>query len=175
MSSSERTTRPPKRRWWVGAPAVVIIAAVGGTWCLLRYDDHPTTDTAMAARAQQVMPFDLNRTTHTFTQTTDGGVEEVVANKPSDIRDRDLIRSHLQTEANNFRHGNYSDPAKIHGMDMPGVNELEQGATRINVVFTEIPGGAQIAYTATEAPLISALHAWFDRQASDHSVTGMGG
>ncbi len=175
MSSPEGTTRQPKRRWWVGALAVVIIAAIGGTWYLVRYDDHPATDTAMATRAQRVMPFDLNRTTHTFTQTTDGGVERVVVNKPSDTHDRDLIRSHLQTEANNFRHGNYSDPAKIHGMDMPGVNELQHGATHINVVFAEIPGGAQITYTAAQAPLISALHAWFDRQASDHSITGMGG
>jgi hypothetical protein len=175
VSNPERTTRQRRRRWWIGALAVVIIAAVGGTWYLLRHDDRPTSDTAMAARAQQVMPFDLSRTTHTFTQTTDGGVERVVVNKLTDAHDRDLIRSHLQTEADNFRNGDYSDPVKIHGMDMPGVNALEQGATRINVVFTKIPGGAQITYAATEAPLISALHAWFDRQASDHGLTGMGG
>jgi hypothetical protein len=81
----------------------------------------------------------------------------------------------LQTEAENFRHGNYSDPAKIHGMDMPGLNELEQGATRVKVVYAQTPGGAQITYTSTEPTLISALHAWFDRQSLDHGAAGMGG
>ncbi len=84
-------------------------------------------------------------------------------------------RAHLQTEAENFRRGEYSDPAKIHGMDMPGVNELEQGAARVTVVYARTPGGAQISYTSTEPTLISALHAWFGRQASDHSMPGMGG
>jgi hypothetical protein len=59
-------------------------------------------------------------------------------------------------------------------MDMPGVDELEQGAARVQVAFAEIPGGAQITYAATEPALISALHAWFDRQANDHSAPGMG-
>ena len=128
----------------------------------------------MSARAQRVMPFDLNRTTHTFTQAPQGGVEKVVVNEPSDTRNRDLIRAHLRTEAETSV-GNYSDAAKIHGMDMPGVNALEQGAARVKVVYAPTPGRAQITYTSTEAPLISAIHAWFDRQAADHSAPGMGG
>jgi hypothetical protein len=60
-------------------------------------------------------------------------------------------------------------------MDMPGVNELEQGAAGIEVVYAQTPGGAQITYTSTEPTLISAIHAWFDRQASDHGMPGMGG
>jgi hypothetical protein len=169
------TTQVGTRRWWIAAVAVLMIAAAGGAWYGLARKHHQASDSAMAARAQQVMPFDLNRTTHTFTQTPQGGVEKVVVNEPSDTRDRDLIRAHLQTEAQNFRHGNYSDPAKIHGMDMPGVNELKQGAARVTVVSAQTPDGAQITYTSTEPTLISALHAWFDRQASDHSIPGMGG
>jgi hypothetical protein len=171
----DATTPVRTRRWWIAALAVLMIAAAGGAWFGLARDHHQTADAAMAARAQQVMPFDLSRTTHTFTQTPQGGVENVVINEPSDTRDRDLIRSHLQTEAENFRQGNYSDPAKIHGMDMPGVNELEQGAAGIEVVYAQTSGGAQITYTSTEPTLISAIHAWFDRQASDHGMSGMGG
>lgn len=170
----DSTPQARTRLWWIAAVAILIIAA-GGTWHGLARNHHPTSDAAMAARAQQVMPFDLTRTTHTFTQTLQGGVEKVVVNEPSDTRDRALIRAHLQTEAQNFRHGNYSDPAKIHGMDMPGVNELEQGAARVTVIYAQTPDGAQITYTSTEPTLISALHAWFDRQASDHSAPDMGG
>ena len=117
-----------KRRWWIPALAVVLIAAVGGAWYGFANHHHQSADDAMAARAQQVMPFDLNRTTHTFTQTPQGGVEKVVVNEPSDTHDRDLIRSHLQAEAADFRHGNYSDPAQIHGMNMPGIYILQSGA-----------------------------------------------
>jgi hypothetical protein len=179
VNNPEATTRPTTRRWWirVAAIAVVLIAVVGGTvYAFGTHHNSPAVvDPSMAALAQQVMPFDLNRTTHTFTQTADGGVETIVANDTTDTRDIALIRSHLQTEAENFRHGNYSDPAKIHGMDMPGVNDLQQGAARVNVVYAELPNGAQITYTAKEPGLVSAIHAWFDRQTSDHSMPGMGG
>jgi hypothetical protein len=171
----EARTHVQTRRWWIVGLAVLMTAAAGGAWYGLASNHHETSDATMAARAQQVMPFDLSRTTHTFTQTPQGGVEKVVANEPSDTRDRDLIRSHLQTEAENFRQGDYSDPAKIHGMGMPGVNELEQGAARVKVVYAQTPGGAQVTYTSTEPTLIAALHAWFDRQANDHSTPGMGG
>ncbi|HTK16326.1 MAG TPA: aspartate carbamoyltransferase [Acidimicrobiia bacterium] len=180
MNDPEEATSPRTRRWWIaGATAAFFVAAAAGSWFAFGRDDHhtanTTADAAMSARAQQVMPFDLNRTTHTFTQTAQGGVEKVVVNEPSDTRDRDRIRAHLRTEAENFRQGNYSDPAKIHGMDMPGVNALEEGAARVKVVYAPTSGGAQITYTSTEAALISALHAWFDRQAADHSAPGMGG
>lgn len=34
---------------------------------------------------------------------------------------------------------------------------------------------ARITYTSAEPPLVDALHAWFDRLASDHIMPGMGG
>jgi predicted nucleotidyltransferase len=60
-------------------------------------------------------------------------------------------------------------------MDMAGVKDLEQGAARVSVVYDEIPGGAQVSYTSTEPALVTALHAWFDRQSTDHAMPGMGG
>ena len=74
-----------------------------------------------------------------------------------------------------FRTGNYSDPAKIHGMDMPGLAELEAGAARVDVAYTDVANGAQITYSSTEPGLVAALHSWFDRQTSDHGMPGMGG
>jgi hypothetical protein len=129
----------------------------------------------MNARAAEVMPFDLDATLHTFTKTDQGGVEQVVVIDPADTRNLELIRSHLRSEAVEFRKGNYSDPARIHGMDMPGLQELEAGASRVDVRYEQVPGGARITYASDEPPLIDALHDWFDRQASDHSMPGMGG
>jgi hypothetical protein len=129
----------------------------------------------MNDRAAQVMPFDLARTTHTFTDTETGGVETVVANDAADNRNIELIRTHLNYEAAQFRTGNYSDPAKIHGMDMPGLKELEAGASRVNVRYRDAPAGAEVTYSSDEPALVDAIHAWFDRQRSDHSMPGMGG
>lgn len=129
----------------------------------------------MDARAAQVMPFDLNATRHTFTKSDQGGVEEVVVIDQGDARNTELIRSHLQSESVEFRKGNYSDPAKIHGMDMPGLQELEAGASRVDVRYAEVPGGARITYASSDPVLIAALHAWFDRQTLDHAMPGMGG
>ena len=129
----------------------------------------------MTGRAQRVMPFDLTRTAHTFTKTHAGGVEKVVVTDSTDTRDVGLIRGHLAREAELFRGGDYTDPAKIHGMNMPGLRELAAGATRVKVTYSDLAGGAQVTYSSTEPTLVSAIHAWFDRQVSDHGMPGMGG
>lgn len=177
MNSPDPVARPGGRRWWIAVLAVVVLAAAGGgAWYAFgRGHQAAGSDTAMAARARQVMPFDLNRTKHTFTKTADGGTEVVVVKQAGDTRDLALIRSHLRTVAAEFRKGDYSDPARIHGMDMPGVKELEAGASRVNVDYADIPDGGRIRYSSTDPALVSALHAWFDRQISDHSMPGMGG
>jgi len=86
------------RRWWIWAAAAAVIVAVGGGgWYVLARDSSAQDSTT--ARAEQVMPFNLNRTTHTFTKTDVGGVEKVVVNDPTDARNLALIRSHLANEA----------------------------------------------------------------------------
>ncbi len=177
MNNPDGASDPKGRRWWVAGAAVVIILGVGGAWFAFGRNQHSagTRDQTMAARAQQVMPFDLSRTTHTFTQTADGGVQSVTVNDSADTQDLTLIRAHLSDEAEQFRKGDYSDPAKIHGMDMGGVKDLEQGAARVSVVYADISGGGQVTYTSTEPGLVSAIHAWFDRQSTDHAMPGMGG
>jgi len=84
--------------------------------------------TQVAANGGQVMPFDLNRTTHTFTDLPDGGRETVTANDPGDAEQIALVRAHLQAEARKFTAGDFSDPANIHGCDMPGLAQLQEGS-----------------------------------------------
>lgn len=178
MNSPEGVTHRYARRWWVVTVALLfLVAALGGAWYGFGRGKHPaaSADEAMAARAQQVMPFDLNRTSHTFVKTADGGTQTVMVNDPTDTSDLTLIRSHLSTEAKQFLKGDYADPAKIHGVNMPGVRELEAGADRVKVVFAQLPRGAQITYSSVEPSLVLALHAWFDRQTTDHGMPGMGG
>ena len=120
------------------------------------------------------MPFDQGRTTHVFRSTANGGVQRVIAKDPGDTKQVTLARRHLRKEAARVRAGDFADPAAIHGMEMPGLAALRRGAAAIRVVYTAIPGGAQILYT-TEAPrLVTALHDWFDAQLMDHGANAHG-
>jgi hypothetical protein len=135
----------------------------------------PATTSASADRQEEVaeqgaavMPFDLERTTHRFAKTGSGGIQTVVADDPDDATQRSLIREHLRHEAEEFRQGRFTDPARIHGQEMPGLAALRDSAGRIEVVYADTPDGARITYSTGEARLVTALHAWFDAQLSDH-------
>jgi hypothetical protein len=122
----------------------------------------------VAERGASVMPFDLERTTHRFAKTENGGVQTVVADDPDDATQVGLIRDHLRHEAEEFRQGRFTDPARIHGQKMPGLATLRDSAGRIDVVYGDTPDGARIAYTTADPEVVTALHAWFDAQVSDH-------
>jgi hypothetical protein len=121
------------------------------------------------------MPFDLDATTHTFTQTADGGIQTVVADDPGDAEQVALIRRHLAEERDNFSRGDFDDPAAIHGHDMDGVAVLRAGYAAISVTYTDRPDGAQLTYRTDDPDLVAAIHAWFDRQVSDHGADAMSG
>jgi hypothetical protein len=122
----------------------------------------------VAERGREVMPFDLDRTTHHFAKTPDGGVQTVVADDPADAAQVALVRGHLRQEAERFRAGDFDDPAAIHGDQMPGLAALRAGAGRITVRYAERPDGATLTYATAEPELVAALHQWFDAQVGDH-------
>jgi hypothetical protein len=124
--------------------------------------------TQIADKGREVMPFDLERTTHRFAKAGSGGVQTVFADVPTDDQQIALIRRHVAKEAEAFSRGDFGDPASIHGSAMPGLSELEGGYRSIDVRYAQTPAGAQITYTTTDNALVRALHAWFDAQVSDH-------
>ena len=121
----------------------------------------------------QVMPFDLDKTTHIFDTTETGGVQRVVVKDSRDADQIALVQQHLQHEAMQFRAGDFADPASIHGTEMPGLRDLAAGAAKISVEYTALPNGTQIAYTTQDPQLITALHQWFGAQLSDHGHDAM--
>ena len=121
------------------------------------------------ARGQQVMPFDLNRTTHVFAKTAVGGVESVLIKSDADRSQIPLIRSHLRKEQRRFSRGDFSDPMAIHGMQMPGLDTLRRRASEITITYHSIPRGAHLRYSTANKTVLSALHEWFDVQLMDHA------
>lgn len=153
----------------LAALALIVVAAT--TYVLISRNEQQTLATRqveIAAKSRTVMPFDLERTTHRFAKAATGGVQTVTSNDPADAEQVRLIREHLTAEAAGFGKGDYGDPASIHGGDMPGLRELEQGHSRIDIRYTKVPAGAQITYIAADASLVKALHSWFDAQVTDH-------
>lgn len=127
-----------------------------------------TRQQEVAVKGAKVMPFDLEQTTHVFEKLDDGGLQKVVVKDPANKKQIALIRSHLKEESERFRKGDFSDPAKIHGEDMPGLAQLKASAAKIDVRYSALPDGAQIRYQAKDPKLVTALHQWFSSQVSDH-------
>jgi TusA-related sulfurtransferase len=120
--------------------------------------------------AHSVMPFDISKTVHVFRMTESGGVLKVVVTEPGAKDQIDLIRQHLQHEAERFQQGDYSDPKKLHGADMPGLKELQAGVSRIQVSYAALPDGAAITFKTSDLHLITAVHRWFGAQLSEHGA-----
>jgi len=120
--------------------------------------------------SHNVMPFDISKTVHIFKMTELGGVERVVTREAGASDQVALIQMHLRHEAEQFQKGNYSDPAKLHGEGMPGLKELQEGASHIKVSYTTLPNVAEIKFETTDLHLLTAIHRWFGAQLSEHGA-----
>jgi len=119
---------------------------------------------------QNVMPFDLTKTTHVFRMTESGGVQQVIVKDAKDADQVSLIQQHLQHEALAFQSGKYTDPAALHGADMPGLKDLETQYRKISVSYSALPLGAEITFKTRDFHLITAIHRWFGAQLSEHGA-----
>lgn len=130
----------------------------------------------VAQRGAEVMPFSLKATTHIFTQSDDGGNQQVIAKNLSDSGQIRLIRKHLREIQVQFQRGDFSGPARTHGTDMPGLAQLRAAKPgQISITYKDIKGGGELTYRSDDPKLVSSLHAWFDAQLSDHGADAMNG
>jgi hypothetical protein len=117
-----------------------------------------------------VMPFDVAKTVHIFTMTESGGVERVIVRDSAYADQVLLIQRHLRKEADRFQRGDYSDPATLHGASMPGLKDLQLGAQRVKVSYSDLPDGARITFQTSDPHLLTAIHRWFGAQLSEHGA-----
>jgi hypothetical protein len=120
--------------------------------------------------AHSIMPFDMAKTMHIFKMTETGGIQRVIWKDRRYADQVRLIQQHLREEAQRFQHGDYSDPAKLHGVTMPGLNELQLGARRVKVSYSDLPDGAEITFGTKDPHLLTAIHRWFGAQLSEHGA-----
>lgn len=172
------TDTPPtnrRRASRIGLATLIVVGlAVGGYWLVDRAA-LAARQAEVAQRGADVMPFALEETTHEFRPSADGGVQTVLADDGADGKQVDLIRSHLREEAERFRLGDFSDPAAIHGQQMPGLEVLSDRAGEIDITYTDVPEGGRITYVTDDPTLVEALHHWFAAQLRDHGHDAVGG
>lgn len=150
--------------------AFLLVLTVGDTFAQGNHNGHSTQDFNFAQREQEVMPFDLDATLHTFEKSDQGGFERVTVKDAEDARNIALIREHLAKEVKLFARGDFSDPSYLHGADMAGLSTLEDAAAAgsLKVSYSDLPDGAALTFVVEDKMVLTALHAWFDAQVSDH-------
>lgn len=156
----------------MGKPSELNRLCVISTAILLLFDCGSviaqTQQEHVHSMSHSVMPFDMAKTVHIFRMTESGGVQRVIVRDRSDADQVKLIQQHLAQEAGRFQQGDYSDPASLHGADMPGLKELQRGAERVKVSYSKLPEGAEITFQTTDLHLLTAIHRWFGAQLSEH-------
>ena len=153
-----------------------ILLAVFASALLTAHAGDLPRQAEVAKRGADVMPFDLKATTHIFSKTDKGGTQRVVAKDVRNSAQTRLVREHLHDIQGQFRKGDFSGPAHVHGADMPGLPELNMSKPdAISVDYREVEGGAELNYRTSDTKLVAALHRWFDAQLSDHGADAMQG
>jgi hypothetical protein len=146
------------------ASVVILVLSNGGNVPAQTPQEH------VHGMAHSVMPFDMAKTVHIFEMTESGGIQRVIAKDKNDADQIILIRRHLRDEASRFWHGDYSDPAKLHGATMPGLSDLQRGAQYVKVTYSELAEGAAISFETSDLHLLTAIHRWFGAQLSEHGA-----
>src|SRR4051812_30765702 len=101
---------------------VVLLGALSAPSVLTTDQDHHA---APGQQGAAVMGFDQDLTTHHFRLFTDGGAIEVGVRNPSDVKNRDAIRSHLPHIAVMFGQGDFDAPMLVHdSTQVPGTTVM---------------------------------------------------
>jgi hypothetical protein len=130
----------------------------------------------VVARGVHVMPFDLEKTLHIFNKIEKGGIQQVIAKDKNDAPQIALIREHLSKIAREFNQENFSNPVKIHGDKMAGLEGLRTAKKgTLSIIYKKLPDGAQIDYSSEKADLVASIHQFFDAQLSDHARHAVSG
>ncbi len=130
--------------------------------------DPAARQDAVTQRADHVMGFSHDLTTHHFRLLKDGGEIIVQANDPNDKASIELIRVHLNHIVGMFSNGNFNAPMLIHDTNPPGVATMTRLKSDIRYTVTETPLGAKIRILTSSPETTDAVHAFLLFQIIDH-------
>lgn len=117
----------------------------------------------------QAAPYDRAQALESFSKTVHGGILHIVAKSANDAEQIRRIQHYLRQTAGEFQKGDFSSTERYHGPDMPGLAQMKAAQPgEIRYDFKRLPDGGQIHFSTEYAPLLTALHHWFDAQVAEH-------
>jgi hypothetical protein len=131
-------------------------------------DSMMTRQQMIHQHSPMVMPFNMNKVTHYFIKTNEGGILMIKVKDSKDKEQINLIRSHLKKEYYLFSKADFKDPQTLHGMNMPGLKTLTKSKDKFNVEYKELEYGAKLTFISKDTTVIKAFHVWFTAQLRDH-------
>lgn len=135
---------------------------------------HGATDSAeaaMKARGARAMRVDQDKSTHRFDSLEDGGRIEL----QSDLDDSTAIagiREHFRDIEQAFRAGDFSIPMFVHDTVVPGTAVMAARKDRIEYTRRDLPRGAELRLTTSDAAAIKAIHQFMEYQRTEHHAGG---
>ena len=129
-----------------------------------------THHAGVVERGDHVMGFSHDKTTHHFRLMNDGGAIEAVANDPADFASRQEIREHLQHIATMFSQGDFNAPMLIHAHTPPGVPAMKKLRNQIQYRVEDLPNGARVRVSSSNAKAVAAIHDFLRFQIQDHQT-----
>jgi hypothetical protein len=130
---------------------------------------------AMNERGAKVMGFDQEKTSHHFYLYDDGGAIDIAIKNPSDVKNRDAIRSHLPHIAMMFSGGDFNAPMLVHdSAAVPGTAVLAQRKDAISYKYAETASGGRVNIVTKDSAALDALHEFLRHQISEHRTGDTG-
>lgn len=148
---------------------LLLLAACAG------HQPPPSSDAAFAgvqSRGAQVMGVSQATSRHVFEDLPDGGRIIYLMADPADTAGAAMIRQHLAHIARQFAAGDFSDPARVHAMTVPGTEVMAARRGSIRYDMQERPGGGEVRITTTDPGALAAVREFLAFQRSDHRAPG---
>lgn len=123
---------------------------------------------AMQERGRVAMGVDQYTSTHHFDKLADGGRIELQRDS-TDSAGTAVIRAHLRAIRDAFTAGDFSTPAFVHLQDVPGTKTMAARRSFIRYTVTDLPRGAVLRITTTDAEALRAVHEFLTFQGSEHA------
>jgi hypothetical protein len=131
---------------------------------------HHSETEDMNTRGDRVMGFDHQSTTHHFLVQDEGGIIEVTAKDPGDVKTIGKIRKHLMEIKQSFSSGDFAKPREIHQQVPSGSEVMVELKDSIQYRYEEIASGARMYISSQEDRAVEAIHDFFNFQIQEHKT-----
>lgn len=167
----------PRRAGWLGVFLLTTTSACGTGDEGADRGSEAESAAAIAFEALQVrgegaMGVDQYIAVHQFDALDDGGRIELQHGE-DDPEAIATIRAHLKEIAASFAAGDFSVPALVHDMPVPGTDVMAARREQIRYEFKELPRGGGVRIFTEDAEAREAIRAFMAFQRMDHRADGM--